>query len=69
MSNYQKVSVSNEARTELHDLINLTGAEVSINKMPASAQVPLCIATSRTRKSMVSWTALAILPLTEKSWN
>lgn len=40
MSNYQKVSVSNEARTELHDLINLTGAEVSINKMPASAQVP-----------------------------
>lgn len=27
-------------RTELHDLLNLTGAEVSINNMPAGAAVP-----------------------------
>lgn len=27
-------------RTELHDLLKLTGAEVSVNKMPAGAAVP-----------------------------
>ena len=40
MSNYQKISVAPGARTELHDSLNLTGAEVSINSMPAGAQVP-----------------------------
>lgn len=40
MSNYKKVSVGNEAREELHDELNLTGAEVSINNLPAGAGVP-----------------------------
>ncbi len=40
MSNFSKVSVSDAARTELHDLLGLTGAEVSINSMPAGAGVP-----------------------------
>ncbi|MDO5573556.1 MAG: cupin domain-containing protein [bacterium] len=40
MSNYAKMSVSNEARVELHDQIGLTGAEVSINILPAGASVP-----------------------------
>ena len=30
-------------RGELHDLLNLTGAEVSCNTLPAGASVPLCI--------------------------
>lgn len=41
MKNYQKVNVpTGEARAELHDSLNLTGAEVSINYLPAGAGVP-----------------------------
>ncbi|MDE7296831.1 MAG: cupin domain-containing protein [Clostridia bacterium] len=40
MSNYQKVNVKEEARTELHDALALTGAEISINALPAGASVP-----------------------------
>lgn len=40
MKNYQKMSVAQDARVELHDSLNLTGAEVSINNLPAGAGVP-----------------------------
>ena len=40
MSNFSKISVPDEARVELHDQIGLTGAEVSINNLPAGACVP-----------------------------
>lgn len=40
MNNYSKVSVAEEARIELHDKLNLTGAEVSINTLPAGTSVP-----------------------------
>ena len=40
MSNYSKVSVADDARTELHDVLSLTGAEISINNLPAGAGVP-----------------------------
>lgn len=40
MKNFNKVSAQNEARTELHDALNLTGAEISINQLPAGANVP-----------------------------
>ncbi|MDO5559786.1 MAG: cupin domain-containing protein [Oscillospiraceae bacterium] len=40
MSNYSKVSVGKDARTELHDQLSLTGAEVSINNLPAGVGVP-----------------------------
>lgn len=40
MENYSKVSVAQGARTELHDKLSLTGAEVSINNLPAGASVP-----------------------------
>lgn len=40
MSNFQKIKVQDEPRVELHDLLGLTGAEVSINKMPAGVSVP-----------------------------
>ena len=38
--NYNKISVKEDARTELHDRLNLTGAEISINVLPAGASVP-----------------------------
>lgn len=40
MSNYSKTTVKPDARTELHDILSLTGAEVSINNLPAGAGVP-----------------------------
>lgn len=40
MSNYTKTNVGNEDRTELHETLSLTGAEVSINTLPAGASVP-----------------------------
>lgn len=40
MSNYTKVNTTSEPRTELHDVLGLTGAEVSINNLPAGAGVP-----------------------------
>ncbi len=40
MANFKKVNVASEARVELHDLLSLTGAEISINNLPAGAGVP-----------------------------
>lgn len=40
MANFNKVSVTPEARTELHDSLCLTGAEISINNLPTGAGVP-----------------------------
>lgn len=40
MKNYAKTNVGNEGRTELHETLALTGAEVSINRLPAGACVP-----------------------------
>ncbi len=40
MANFTKVSVAQEARTELHDKLSLTGAEISVNHLPAGASVP-----------------------------
>lgn len=40
MANFSKVSVAQDARTELHDKLSLTGAEVSINNLAAGTGVP-----------------------------
>lgn len=40
MNNYKKISVVEEVRVELHDALDLTGAEVSINTLPAGTGVP-----------------------------
>ena len=40
MSNFSKTTVKDGARTELHDLLSLTGAEISVNELPAGAGVP-----------------------------
>lgn len=40
MEKYQKTSVADQSRVELHDVLGLTGAEVSVNRMPAGASVP-----------------------------
>ena len=40
MKNYTKTNIGNEGRAELHQALGLTGAEVSINQLPAGAGVP-----------------------------
>ncbi len=40
MVNYSKTNTGNENRVELHEALALTGAEISINKLPAGANVP-----------------------------
>lgn len=40
MSNYSKIHAAADSRVELHDQLGLTGAEVSINHLPAGASVP-----------------------------
>ncbi len=40
MKNFNKVSVSGTERVELHDKLELTGAEISVNVLPAGAGVP-----------------------------
>ena len=40
MKNYTKTNIGNESRTELHELLELTGAEISVNRLPAGAGVP-----------------------------
>ncbi|MCI8640206.1 MAG: cupin domain-containing protein [Coprococcus sp.] len=40
MANFSKIHVAQDARTELHDKLSLTGAEISVNHLPAGASVP-----------------------------
>lgn len=40
MNYYTKTSVGSEGRAELHDALKLTGAEISVNRLPAGAGVP-----------------------------
>lgn len=40
MKNYDKITIAEGARTELHDGLRLTGAEISVNALPAGAGVP-----------------------------
>ena len=40
MKNYEKINVTGTDRVELHDKIGLTGAEISVNFLPAGTGVP-----------------------------
>lgn len=40
MANYNKISIKEDARAELHDTLGLTGAEISVNMLPAGVGVP-----------------------------
>ena len=39
-TNFKKTALHGGAREELHDVLGLTGAEVSVNELPAGASVP-----------------------------
>ena len=40
MANYTKITIGKENRIELHEKLSLTGAEISLNELPAGANVP-----------------------------
>lgn len=40
MSNYTKTTIGTDARVELHETLKLTGAEISVNQLPAGSGVP-----------------------------
>ncbi len=40
MANYTKTSAASGARVELHDALGITGAEISVNRLPAGGSVP-----------------------------
>lgn len=40
MTNYTKTSITEGPRSELHDALQLTGAEISINTLPAGTNIP-----------------------------
>jgi len=40
MKNYTMKNIGHESRTELHDALALTGAEISVNELPAGVGVP-----------------------------
>lgn len=40
MANYTKTTIGKEGRVELHEKLALTGAEISVNELPAGAGVP-----------------------------
>ena len=40
MANYTKTTIGKENRIELHEKLSLTGAEISLNELPAGANVP-----------------------------
>ena len=40
MANFEKVGAATGPRTELHEKLHLTGAEISINNLPAGGNVP-----------------------------
>ena len=57
MENFKMVEVKDAPRVELHNLLGLTGCEISINELPAKAAVPFVHA--HTKKSTVFWAARA----------
>ena len=59
MENFKMVEVKDAPRVELHNLLGLTGCEISINELPAKAAVPSSMLISRTKKSTVFWAARA----------
>ena len=59
MKNFDKVNVKQEARIELHDVLGLTGAEISINTLPAGASVPFVHSHKQIEVSEGDWLRLS----------
>lgn len=63
MSNFKKAHIGSEPRTELHEILGLTGAEISINNLPAGASVPFvhCHKTNEEIYCVISGSGKAVI--------
>ena len=75
MKQYTKITLGADSRTELHDKLGLTGAEVSINTLPAGAGVPFVHAHKQNEEiyGILSGRGKAVIdgeeiPLTAGDW-
>ena len=59
MENFKMVEVKDAPRVELHNLLGLTGCEISINELRLRPQYLSSMLISRTKKSTVFWAARA----------
>ena len=66
MANYAKTNIGNEGRVELHDTLSLTGAEISINDLPAGANVPFVHSHKNNEEVTASFPVKEKSLLTEK---
>ncbi len=55
MANYSKVSISDEPRTEFHDQLGLTGAEISVNNFLPELMFHSSIPTRKMKKYTLSF--------------
>ena len=68
MSQYKLDCIDLSAsRTELHDLLGLSGAEISCNNLPAGVSVPFVHAHKQNEKSISCWKAKADCMLTARN--
>lgn len=75
MLNFKKTHISNEARSELHEALSLSGAEVSVNTLPAGERVPFVHRHKNNEEiyGILSGKGKAVIdekeiPLTEGDW-
>jgi len=58
MSHYKLTHIDMAAgRNELHNLLELTGVEISLNTLPAGVSVPFVHTHKKMRKFTLSWRA------------
>lgn len=50
MANYARTHIGNESRVELHEVLGLTGAEVSVNNLPAGIDLATAPAECKRRR-------------------
>ncbi len=61
MANYAKTNIGNEGRVELHETLSLTGAEISINNLPAGEAVCYSSLTIKSKKRRLSTHTVSII--------
>lgn len=60
MSKFSKISLANEARVELKEKLGLTSCEVSLNELPAGAEVPFTTLISKMKSFISFWKAMVL---------
>ena len=68
MASFSKWNAKQDPRTELHDVLGLTGAEISINNLPAGAGVPFVHSHKKNEEIYIILSARGALSWMVKKW-